>query len=266
MEALMATIKTWTKAILAGVTTAVLTTAAPAADIKVLATTALSTVFEELQPRFEKASGHKLIVVLSPSGALNKRVADGEAADLLISSVAGVDALIKDGKLTGPRVLIAQSGMGVAVKAGAPKPDISNPEALKKALLAAKAVAYTDPKSGGASGIHFLKVLEQLGIAEQVNKSAKLGQGGPTADFVVKGEADIAVQQIPELKPIAGIDIVGPLPGNLQSMTVFASGVLANAMQADAARALIAFLGSPEALAVIKDKGLEPAPAPGRAG
>ena len=129
----------------------------------------------------------------------------------------------------GSRVDIARSGIGVAVKAGAPKPDISTPQALKAALLAAKSVAYTDPKSGGASGIHFVKVLADLGIADAVNARAKLGQGGLTGEFIVKGEADMAVQQRPELKSVSGIDIVGPLPDALQSITLLSSGVLAGA-------------------------------------
>ena len=126
------------------------------------------------------------------------------------------------------------------------------------ALLAAKSVAYTDPKSGGASGIHFVKVLADLGIADAVNAKAKLGQGGLTGEFIVKGEADMAVQQLPELKSVPGIDIVGPLPDALQSITLLSSGVLAGAKGPDTARALVAFLRSPEAVAVIKDKGLEP--------
>ena len=232
---------------------------AGAAEIKLLSSAAMTTVLEDLVPRFEKATGHKVTLVLATSGALNKRVAEGETADLLISTGAGIDGLIKDGKLvSGSRVDIARSGMGVAVKAGAPKPDISTPETFKQALLAAKSVAYTDPASGGASGIHFVKVLDQLGIAAQVNAKAKLGQGTPTADFLVKGEAELAIQQIPELKAVAGIDLVGPLPPALQNTTLLASGVLTGAQQPDVAHAFVRFLTSPEAIAVIKEKGLDP--------
>src|SRR5882672_3885536 len=219
---------------------------AGAAEIKLLSSAAMTTVLEDLVPKFEKTTGHKVTLVLATSGALNKRVAEGETADLLISTGAGIDGLIKDGKLvSGSRVDIARSGMGVAVKAGAPKPDISTPETFKQALLAAKSVAYTDPASGGASGIHFVKVLDQLGIAAQVNAKAKLGQGTPTADFIIKGEAELAIQQIPELKSVAGVDVVGPLPAALQSTTL---------------------LTSPVAITVIKEKGLDPGgPAPARA-
>ena len=240
---------------------------AGAAEIKLLSSAAMTTVLEDLVPKFEKATGHKVTLVLATSGALNKRVAEGETADLLISTGTGIDGLIKDGKLvSGSRVDIARSGMGVAVKAGAPKPDISTPEAFKQALLAAKSVAYTDPASGGASGIHFVKVLDQLGIAAQVNAKAKLGQGTPTADFIIKGEAELAIQQIPELKSVAGVDVVGPLPAALQSTTLLTSGVLAGAKQPDVAHAFVRYLTSPEAIAVIKEKGLDPGgPAPARA-
>src|ERR1044072_4449772 len=151
---------------------------ATAAELKVLTTPALSEVWHELAPKFE-ATGHKLTIVYAPSGAIAKRVTDGEAADLLLSTPAGIDSLIKSGKvIDGTNTAIASSGMGVAVLKGAPKPDISTPEAFKRALLAAKAVAYTDPASGGASGVHMAKVLDRLGIAAEVKARAKLGRGG----------------------------------------------------------------------------------------
>ncbi len=234
-------------------------TAADAADLKVLASTALSTVFEDLKPRFEKASGYRVELSLATSGALNKRIADGEAADLVISSDAGIEALIRDGKVVPEsRTDIARSGMGIAVKAGAPKPDVATPQAFKAALLAAGSVAYTDPASGGASGINFAKALAKLGIAEQVRAKARLGQGGPTAAYLVTGEADLAIQQMSELKAVAGIDIVGPLPGELQTFLQLSAGLPTAGKAPDAARALVTFLGSPEAAAVIRDKGLEP--------
>jgi molybdate transport system substrate-binding protein len=240
-------------------------TQAGAAEIKVLASAALASSFTDLKPMYEKASGNKVDLTLATSGALNKRIADGETADLIISTGAGIDGLVKDGKVVaGSRVDIARSGIGIAVKAGAPKPDISSPQALKAALLAAKSIAYTDPASGGASGIHFVKVLAQLGVADAVNAKAKLGQGGLTGEFIVKGEAEMAVQQLPELKSVSGIDIVGPLPDALQSITLLSSGVLTSAKTPDAARALVAFLTSPEAIAVLKAKGLEPGGTPAK--
>jgi len=149
---------------------------AAAAELKVLTTPALTEVWHELGPKFE-ASGHKLTIVYASSGAVAKRVTEGETADLLVSTPAGIDSLIKAGKVTdGTNTSIASSGMGVAVLKGAPKPDISNPEAFKRALLAAKAVAYTDPSSGGASGVHMAKVLERLGIANEVNARMRSGE------------------------------------------------------------------------------------------
>ena len=233
---------------------------AVAADLKVLTTPALTEVWHELAPKFE-ATGHKLTVIYAPSGAIAKRVTDGEAADLLVSTPAGIDGLIKAGKVTdGTNTPLASSGMGVAVLKGAPKPDISTPEAFRRALLAAKAVAYTDPASGGASGAHMAKVLERLGIASEVNAKAKLGRGIPVATFVVKGEADIAIQQLPELLHVEGAEVVGPLPGDLQNVTTFAAGIPAASSNADAAKALIRFLQTPESAAVIKKHGLDPVP------
>jgi molybdate transport system substrate-binding protein len=235
--------------------------AAAAAELKVLTTPALTAVWEELAPKFE-ATGHKLTIVYAPGAAIAKRVAEGEAADVLFSTTGGIDSLVKSGKVIAATATpIASSGIGVAVLKGAPKPDISTPEALKTALLAARAVAYTDPAGGGASGVQFAKVLERLGIATEVNAKAKLGRGVPAGSFLIKGEADLAVQQVPELLAVQGIEIVGPLPGDLQSVTPFAAGVHVDAKNPEAAKALIRFLQTPEAVAVIKAKGLDPAPA-----
>jgi molybdate transport system substrate-binding protein len=245
--------------IAAGFAAVVLCThAAAAAELKVLTTPALSEVWHELQAKFE-ATGHKLILVYAPSGAITKRVTEGEIHDVLFSTTGGIETLTKNGKvIAGTGTLIASSGMGVAVLKGAPKPDISTLEKFKQALLAAKAVAYTDPASGGASGAHMAKVLEKLGITKEVNAKAKLARGVPSASFVVKGEADLAIQQIPELLGVQGVELVGPLPGDLQNVTPFAGGVHVSSKNPDAGRALIKFLQSPEAIAVIKAKGLEP--------
>ena len=233
--------------------------AAVAAELKVLTTPALSEVWHELTPKFE-ATGHKLVLVYAPSGAITKRVTEGEIHDVLFSTTGGIESLTKNGKvIPGTGTLIASSGMGVAVLKGAPKPDISTSEKFKQALLNAKAVAYTDPAGGGASGAHFAKVLERLGIAKEINAKAKLARGVPSASFVAKGEADIAIQQIPELLGVQGVELVGPLPGDLQNVTPFAGGVHVSSANPDAGRALIKFLQSPDAIAVIKAKGLDPA-------
>jgi molybdate transport system substrate-binding protein len=235
-------------------------TFATAAELKVLTTPALTEVWRELGPKYE-ATGNKLTIVYASSGAVAKRAAEGENADLLISTPGGIDGLIGSGKVIGgTNVPVASSGMGVAVLKGAPKPDISSAAALKQTLLAARAVAYTDPTSGGASGEHMAKVLERLGIASEVNAKAKLGRGVRAGSFVVKGEADIAVQQIPELKAVDGIEIIGPLPGDLQNVTTFVAGIPTGSTQPDAARALIRFLQTPESAAIISKHGLDPIP------
>jgi molybdate transport system substrate-binding protein len=237
----------------------VVTGSAMAADLKVLSTPALREVWHDLAPKFE-AQGHKLTIVFAPSGAIAR--GEGDPADLLVSTPAGIDTLIKAGKVVdGTNTPLASSGMGVAVLKGAPRPDISTPEAFKRALLAAKAVAYTDPAAGGASGAHMAKVLERLGIANEVNARAKLGRGQPVATFVAQGDADIAIQQMPELMVVPGVEIIGPLPGDLQNVTTFAAGVSSGSAHADAAKALIRFLRTPESAAVIKKHGLDPAPA-----
>ncbi len=233
---------------------------ASAAEIKALATIALQSVMEDLAPRFEKASGHKVTITFGLGVPLAKRVQDGEAADLLLGPRGSIDGLIKAGRLEpGSDINLARSGVGVAVRKGAPKPDISTPEALKRALIAAKSISYTNPAFGGASGVHFGKVIERLGIAEEMKAKTKFPpQGGFTARLLVTGDAELAVQQIGELISIPDVELLGPLPGDLQSVTTFAAAIPSAAHQPDAARALIKYLQSPEAAAVMKAKGLDP--------
>jgi molybdate transport system substrate-binding protein len=236
-----------------------------AAEIKVLGTTSWKFVFEELTPQFERETGHKIALAPVDTGArVTKRILGGETADVVIISGAGMEVLTKQGKVVPEsRVKIARASIGVAVRKGAPKPDISTPEALKRTLLAAKSVAYSDPASGAASGVHFVKVLERLGIAEEVKAKAKLiptGTGIVVGDIVARGDAEIGVQQLSELAAVSGVDVVGPLPGALQSVTPSVAGIMVNAKQPEAGKALIKFLTTPAAVSVIKAKGLEPPP------
>jgi molybdate transport system substrate-binding protein len=234
--------------------------AALCADLKVFSTTAFTELWQELKPKFE-ARGHKLELVLQPSGAIGKRISGGEAGDAIVSTTAGVEGLAKGGKIAaGTTRVLASSGMGVAVLKGAPKPDISTPEAFKKTLLAARSVAYSDPAGGSASGPVFEKILTDLGILDAVKAKAKLGRGISNAEFVVKGESDIAIQQIPELTTTAGVDIAGPLPAPFQTVTGFATAVLAGSRNPEAARALVDFLASPETLALLKSRGFDVKP------
>lgn len=236
-------------------------TFASAAEIKIYSTIGVQAALEELTPKFEKASGHKLAITWGTAAMLVKRVQGGETVDLLVLTRQGLDALVKDGKAAaGSDATFASSGMAVVVKKGASKPDISTPEAFKQALLTAKSIAYSNPAAGGASGVYFAKLLERMGIAEQMKTKTKYPPaGGNSANLVVSGEADLAIQQEPEVMAVAGVDVVGPLPGNLNNITVYAAGVGTGTKEADAARSLIKFLHSPEAAAVFKARGLNPA-------
>ncbi|HEX9397884.1 MAG TPA: substrate-binding domain-containing protein [Burkholderiales bacterium] len=225
------------------------------AELTVYSTIAMTEAWHDLKPAFE-ARGHKLNLVLATSGALAKRLSAGDTADVLVSTAAGVDSLAKEGRLAGTGREFAKSGMGVAVRKGAPKPDISTVEAFKQALLSNR-VAYSDPSGGGASGIYFVQLLDKFGIAPLVNARAVRGKGVPNAEFVVKGEADIAIQQIPELMSVKGAEVIGPLPAEIQNTTVFAAGVLASSTDAAASRALVDFLASHETAMKLKALGFE---------
>lgn len=235
---------------------------ANAAEIKVYSTIGMGSVLKELQPKFEQASGHKLNITWGLAAGLAKRVADGETPDALVAIRGGVDGLVTSGRIAGPSaVTLALSGVGVSVRAGAPKPDISTPEKFKAALLAAKAIAYSDPSKGGASGVYFAKVAERLGIADAVKAKSKFPEtAGLPGTLLLDGTADLAIAQVPELLEVKGTDFVGPFPGDLQNATVFAAGVVSGAKEPDAAAAFLKFLQSPEAIAVIKAKGMEPPP------
>lgn len=235
---------------------------AGAAELKVFSTIGMRSVVEELKPKFEQASGHKLDITWGLAGALTKRVADGESPDALVAIRGGIDSLVTSGRITQPSaVTLALSGVGVSVRSGAAKPDISTPDKLKEALIAAKAIAYSDPAKGGASGVHFAKVTERLGIADQVKAKAKHPEAaGLPGRFLVDGSADLAIAQVPELLEVQGTDLVGPLPGDLQNITTFAAGVVTGTKEADAASQFLKFLTTPEAIATIKAKGMEPPP------
>jgi molybdate transport system substrate-binding protein len=239
-------------------------TFASAAEIKVFSTIGVQAALEELAPKFEKASGHKLTVTWGTAALLVKRVQAGETADLMILTKQSLDALTKDGKASaGSDAAFASSGMAMVVKKGAPKPDISTAEAFKQTLLKAKSIAYSNPANGGASGVYLAKLIERMGIADEMKaKTHYPPPSGNAAHLVVSGEAELAVQQEPEVMSVAGVDMVGPLPGDLNNITVFAAGVGAGSTQADAGNALIKFLHTPEAAAVFKAKGLVPAVAP----
>src|ERR1700688_8277 len=233
---------------------------ASAAEIKVLTAGAFKQVVLALVPDFEKQTGNKVVVDNGTTGELKKRIDGGEAFDVVAITPAVVDEFIANGKVAaGSRVTLASVGVGVVVKEGAPKPDISTVEKFKQALLAAKSVAYIDPASGGSSGIYVGKLLEKLGIADQIKTKAKLKNGGYVAELIVSGEAELGIHQISEIVEVKGAALVGPLPKEIQSITTYAAGLSASANNKDAAQALIKTLSGPAAAAVLKSKGMEPA-------
>ena len=230
-------------------------------EIKVLATTAMKTSLDELAPDFERATGSKLLFSFGPSARIAKMVADGEETDVAIVTDQGLKDLTRQGKLVpGSGADIARSAMALAVQKGAAKPDISSGEKFKAALLAAKSLGMSNPVGGGQSGANLVKIFDRLGITEAMNPKSVYGPGGPAGligNFLVRKEVEIGIQQLPELMAVPGIDIVGPLPADVQLMTVFSAGVSTSAKNADGAKALIQFLATPKAAAVMKAKGLE---------
>lgn len=229
-----------------------------AAELKVASALAMSPALKALAGQFERDSGHKLVFDFGTAGQVKGRVEAGDSVDLVITAASAIEDLIKQGKIaTGSRVDIAKVGIGVAVRSGAPKPDISSTESFKSALLAAKSISRGDPGAGGAAGVHVARVLERLGIEAEVKAKSKLATGPAIAELTAKGETEIAITQISEIVPVPGVDLVGPLPKELQNITVFAAGLSANAKEPEAARALIKFLTGPGAVEIRKT-GMEP--------
>jgi molybdate transport system substrate-binding protein len=222
------------------------------AEIKVMASAAFREAYLELLPDFERASGHTVANTWVPSVQMMNRLKGGETTDIVILSDAALNDLMQAG-IVAERFPLARSGIGVAVRAGAPRPDVGSADALKRAVLAAKAVVY----STGPSGIYLAKLFERMGIAPQIKNKVQQVQGEPAGAVVARGEAELGFQQMSELMPVAGIDIIGPLPAEIQEITVFSAGLHAPAR--DAARALIAHLKAPQAAPVIRKKGMEPA-------
>jgi molybdate transport system substrate-binding protein len=229
-----------------------------AAEIKVLTSRAMNHVLTELGEAFQRSSGHKVTLLLAPPTEIMRRVVTGEIVDVVMSG-ATVNNLVQQGKISPDDwVILARVGIGVAVRAGAPKPDISSVEAFRRTLLAAKSIVYTDPAVGGASGMHFEIVLDRLGIAKEIIVNAGAATM-PSAEFVARGEAELGIQLISEIVSVRGAELLGPLPGELQAMTLILAGIVTTAREPDAARTLLRFLTSPAAAAAIKAAGMEPA-------
>ena len=232
-----------------------------AAEINALVSTAIKAATDELLPPFERANGHLVRATYGPSGALIRRFDAGERADVFVTDSLAIDALIKQGKVVPARVELARTGIGIAVRKGAPRPDVSTPEALKHALLAARSVAHAAPASGSITAAHIMGVFERLGIAAEVTAKVKLAAGGPdgrVSVLVSNGVAEIGLQQVSELMSNPDVDVIGMLPPELQQITLYSAGVTASAREPKAAAAMIAALSAPSAAAIFKAKGLDP--------
>jgi len=235
--------------------------AASAAELKVLTTGAFKPVVTMLVADYERQSGDKVTVANDTAGALVKRIEGGETFDVVVLTPAALTELTGKGKVAaGSSKNLARVAIGVAVKDGAPKPDIGTVDAFKQTLLKAKSVAYIDPAAGGSSGIYLDKLFQRLGIADAIRPKAVLVPGGLVAERVVKGEAEIGVHQISEILAVKGATLVGPLPAEIQNYTVYAGGVSATTAHADAAKKLLAVFSGDAAQRVLKDKGMESAP------
>jgi molybdate transport system substrate-binding protein len=232
---------------------------AQAAELKILTSVALTSVLDELAPMFEKATGTKLSIDYNLIAVQRKRILEGESADVIILSRGVMDELQKQDKIGASGLVnVAGTPVSVAARAGAPTPDISTADAFKQTLLNARSIVYADPARGGASGVYFARVLDRLGIAEQMNAKTILVPGAQAAEVVAKGEAELGVAQASEIVPVAGAQLVGPLPGEFASMTVFTAGIGAVSESPDPANELIKFLTGPEAAGRFKAKGFEP--------
>jgi molybdate transport system substrate-binding protein len=238
--------------------------AASAAEVRVMISGGLTAAYKVLVPEFERATGHKVLTAYGPSmgtttNAIPVRLDRGEPADVLIMVGYALDDLVKNGKaIADSKIDLVKSPIAVAVKSGTPKPDISTADAVKRALLAAKTIAYSD----SASGVYVsTEMFDKLGIKEAMEGKARKIPATPVGEIVARGDAEIGFQQMSELKPVEGIDIIGPLPDELQKITVFSAGIATVSKEQDAGKALIKFLASPAARAEIVKSGMDPIPA-----
>jgi len=229
---------------------------AGADEIKVMASGAVKETYIGLVPQFENLTGHNVVTIWAGTADMVKRLKGGETVDLVIVGSNSLDELINLGKIEpGSRVDFVKSGVGVAVRAGARKPNISSGDAVKQALLSASSIGY----SSGPSGVYLDGLFQRMGIAEQLKSKLKQPpSGGSVGEMVARGEVEVGFQQVSELIHVSGIDFLGPLPPDIQQITVFSTGIHTGAMKPDAAKALVRFLTSPSAAMVIKKNGMEP--------
>jgi molybdate transport system substrate-binding protein len=249
------------RALLVVVSLAVTASAARAAEVNAFVSTAIKSVTDEVLPPFERSSGYAIHALYSPPGALLKHFEAGEPADVFLTGADAIDQLIAQGKVVPGRVDFATTGIGICVKNGAPHPDVSTPDAFKRALLAATTVAYVAPAGGSVTGPHIEAMFKKLGIAEQMAAKTKYAAGGPNGRvsvLVSSGAAEIGLQQVSELLTNPGVDVIGMLPGDLQQITIYSAGVTTSAKQVEGARAIIAAMAAVSAKPIYKAKGLDP--------
>lgn len=232
-----------------------------AAELNVVSSGGFAAAYRALAPEFERQTGHKLVTAWGPSmgttvNAVPQRLARNEPIDVVIVVGYALDDLVGKGQVVADsRTELARSLIGAAVKQGAPHPDIGTVDALRKALLNAKSVVYSD----SASGVYIQsEMFKRLGVADQMASKARMVPADPVGEVVARGEADLGFQQISELKPVHGIDLLGPIPAEVQQITVFSAGIVSASPQKDAARALVKFLASPAAAEAVKQSGMEP--------
>jgi molybdate transport system substrate-binding protein len=228
--------------------------------VKGLVSMGVQGVIDGLAPAFERTSGRRLAITYNTSKMLTQQLRGGAETDVIIGTRDHMDALVAEELIAaGSDVALAHSLVGMAVIKGAPKADISTPAAFKRAVLAARAIGYSEPAGGGASGVHFEKLIHQLGIADAVKSKAKHPPVGThTADMLLTGEVDLAVQQVAELNFVKGIELLGPLPEELQHVTIFVGAIHAKAQEPSAAKSLLDFLRTPAGAAAFRAEGLDP--------
>jgi molybdate transport system substrate-binding protein len=232
---------------------------ASAAQIKILSGSAIETAMAVLIPQFEQSSGHKVTFDFNGAiGAMADRVQKGEAADVVIVSRLQIDALEKQGKVVAGSIDISKVGVGLFVRKGDPKPDVSSVDAFKRAMLAAKSIGWNDPAAGAPVSIYMLGVLERLGIADVMKpRTVAFKQRSERFEAVARGDVEIGFNQISEIIAAPGIDLVGPLPAPIQNFTLFAGGIVATSKEQEVAKALIRFISSPSAQVIWKTKGFD---------
>jgi molybdate transport system substrate-binding protein len=242
--------------------TVVLALAAPgiavAAELTIFSTRAIATVLDKVGPQFERTTGHRLHVTTDIAIRMVRRIRDGESFDLLVAAPGQMDALVQEGKIVREtRTDLTRSGIGVQVRAGAPKPDISSVDAFKRALLNARSIAYLKE---GQSGVYLADMLARIGIADAIQSKVTRPETDIVSELVASGDVELGMVVITQILTTPGVELVGPLPPEIQSYITFTGGVSTASRHPDAARALIRFLTGPAALPVIKAQGMEPAP------